>query len=49
MTRILKISYPYIMPQGALFQGRVDTAQALREMLRGWSGCSPLSGRWTGS
>ena len=44
MTRILQISDPHIMPEGALFQGRVDTAQALRAMLAGLAGLLPAIG-----
>ena len=44
MTRILQISDPHLMPDGALFQGRVDTAQALREMLSGLAGLLPAIG-----
>lgn len=44
MTRILQISDPHIMPEDALFQGRVDTAQALREMLSGLVGLLPAIG-----
>jgi len=45
MTRILQISDPHLMPEGALFQGRVDTAQALREMLSGLAGRAVPSDR----
>lgn len=41
MTRILQITDPHIMPDGQLFQGRVDTAAALRAMLGGIDGLLP--------
>ena len=44
MTRILQISDPHLVPGGALFQGRVDTAEALREMLSGLAGLLPAIG-----
>ena len=44
MTRILQISDPHLVPEGALFQKRVDTARALREMLAGLAGLLPAIG-----
>ena len=44
MTRILQLSDPHIMPEGALFKGRVDTAQALRAMLSRLAGLVPAIG-----
>lgn len=35
MTRILQISDPHILPKGQLFQGKLDTAAALRHLLDG--------------
>lgn len=44
MTRILQISDTHIMPEGRLFQGRVDTAAALRTMLSGLGRLLPAIG-----
>jgi hypothetical protein len=39
MTRILQISDPHIMPEDALFQGRVDTAKPCVRCYPAWLGC----------
>ncbi|MBV0913775.1 metallophosphoesterase [Anianabacter salinae] len=44
MTRILQVSDLHIMPEGQLFHGQIDTAQALREMLSGLAGLLPAIG-----
>jgi len=44
MTRILQISDLHIMPEGQLFQGAIDTAGALRQMLAGLAGLLPFIG-----
>ncbi|KIC08891.1 hypothetical protein RA19_18270 [Leisingera sp. ANG-M1] len=41
MTRILQISDPHILPEGQLFQGSLDTAAALRRLLRGLASLLP--------
>ncbi|MEQ8901739.1 MAG: phosphodiesterase [Roseovarius sp.] len=44
MTRILQISDLHVMPDGVLFQGRVDTAAALNDMLAGITRLLPAIG-----
>jgi len=44
MTRILQISDLHIMPEGQLFNGTIDTAAALRQMLAGLAGLLPVIG-----
>lgn len=44
MTKILQLSDPHIMPEGALFQDRVDTTEALRKMLSGLARLLPAIG-----
>jgi 3',5'-cyclic AMP phosphodiesterase CpdA len=44
MTRILQISDLHIMPEGQLFNGTIDTAAALRQMLAGLTRLLPVIG-----
>lgn len=44
MTRVLQISDLHIMPEGQLFQGAIDTAAALQDMLSGLWGLLPAIG-----
>ncbi len=44
MTRILQISDLHIMPEAQLFNGTIDTAAALRQMLAGLTGLLPSIG-----
>lgn len=44
MTQILQISDPHIMPQGRLFQDKIDTSAALCRLLTGLTGLLPSIG-----